>query len=65
MNESFKSGNLKYTSISMVKIIKSANRRLTSIMPNIEVTIIGGGDGYLPEGVMKRGGGVIILITID
>ena len=37
-------------------MIKSVNRRLTLLAPNIEVTIIGGG-GYLPEGVMRGGGG--------
>ena len=41
----------------MVKIIKSANRRQMSIAPNIKVTIIGGGDGYFPEGVNGGGGG--------
>ena len=44
----------------MVKIIKSVNRCLTSIEPNIEVTMIGGVDGYLPEGVMR---GLISLTT--
>ena len=62
MNESIKSGNPKYTSISIKKIIKSANRRLTSIPLKIEVTIFGGVDGYLPEGVMM-GGEVISLTT--
>ena len=42
-----------------MKIIKSTNRRLTSIAPNTEVMICGGVDGDLPEGVMwgGRGGG--------
>ena len=57
-SKSIKFSNSKYTSISMVKIIKSANRCLTSIASNIEVTIFGGGgDGYLPEGVIGGGGG--------
>ena len=56
-SKSIKSSISKYTNISMVKIIKSENRCLMSIAPNIEVTIFGGGDGYLPEGVLRGEGG--------
>ena len=52
-SKSIKSSNSKYTSISMVKIMKRVNIcLLTSIAPNITMTIFGGGDGYLLKGVI-------------
>ena len=52
-------------------MIKSTNRHLTLISPNTEVTIIGGGGGYLLKGVMSGWGwgvggwGLLSLTIVD